>query len=70
MQADAEEIMILPKSGLALACFKRRARVSDPKLGTPFSAASRTLEILIKRKYAGLDIGDVCKCMHSLLMHL
>lgn len=59
MQADAEEIIILPKSGLALACFKRRAQVSDPKLGTPIikslsfpSVASRAFEFLIK--------GGVC----------
>ena len=40
MQADAEEIIILPESGLALACFKRRAQVSDPKLGTPIIKSS------------------------------
>ena len=59
MQADAEEIITLPESGLALACFKRRAQVSDPKLGTPIIkslsfpfATSRAFEFLIR--------GGVC----------
>ena len=75
MQADAEEIIILPESGLAPACFKRRAQVSDPTLGTPPIINSFLLlpghwRFLSKGKYAGLGIGDVSKCMHSLLMHL
>ena len=72
MQADAEEIIILPKSGLALACFKRRAQVSDPKLGTPIIKSS-SLPLLLpgqwiflsKEEYAGLGVRDACKCMHS-----
>lgn len=47
MQADAEEIIILPESGLALACFKRRAQVSDPKLGTPIIKSSSVLLLIL-----------------------